>query len=575
MFVVKKLRKNNIPLLILAGLLPAAYVFYLALKAGPISTTDYWGILIRIYTIDGFSTDPADWLTRQNEHLLFIPYLIFALNIILTNGSNIGLTLLGWLFGLIELILLIGLLPPKLRQSGPVTFGLVCGMAALIFTPSAAHGWIRGFSSVHWVGTNMLAVVAIACLGQYIRRDKLGWLFGSGLLGVMATLTHSTALPLWPALCFGLLLYRRWRAAALYALFTAGIYLAYLAGYHTPADHPVPIYSRLFHLVQYMAVYLGGIFFKEPALAMATGFVGMGLSALGFFLWATSRRLELWPWLLIQLYILGNALISAVGRSGYGIKHAMETRYASLPALFWASLIVGVVFYLTQTKRRKWLLGPTFALLLVLIISMYQLGMDRAQKLLHMVSLQPVAILSIRLDAPDEMAVKAAISPISDQFLAALPMLRANGHVPFHREPELPCPSPGQQIDPARLTVSEKVQGRFDFIDVFAQNKARAVGWAYSPQAKISCVVLLDQENRVQGMALPGVRRSDAAEALKLADPYIGWVGYAPDLQPGEKLTAYARLRDDDRWFALAASRSLQEPGQVDEAIYYDIVFGE
>jgi hypothetical protein len=80
---------------VLAILIPASYIFYWILKSGELPTDEYWGIIYHFFSIDGLSTNPLDWLVRANEHLVIIPSTIYAINIIATKGSNLGLSLIG------------------------------------------------------------------------------------------------------------------------------------------------------------------------------------------------------------------------------------------------------------------------------------------------------------------------------------------------------------------------------------------------------------------------------------------------------------------------------------------------
>ena len=90
------------PLLYTAAVaLPAIFALSLALSAGELSRNDYWSIIPRIYSENGFSSDPSNWFARQNEHILLFPSIIYALNIMITRGSNIGLTLVAWFFALL------------------------------------------------------------------------------------------------------------------------------------------------------------------------------------------------------------------------------------------------------------------------------------------------------------------------------------------------------------------------------------------------------------------------------------------------------------------------------------------
>ena len=80
-------------------LIPASYILYLISQAGELSNFDYWWMTWNFYSVDGFSTNPFNWIFRANEHFVLIPAIIYALNIVVTQGSNIGLCLVAgsWL----------------------------------------------------------------------------------------------------------------------------------------------------------------------------------------------------------------------------------------------------------------------------------------------------------------------------------------------------------------------------------------------------------------------------------------------------------------------------------------------
>ncbi|MCU0543092.1 MAG: hypothetical protein MUE44_13120 [Oscillatoriaceae cyanobacterium Prado104] len=144
--------------------IPAAYVLYLILQAGDLSNFDYWWMTWNFYSTDGFSTNPFNWIFRANEHFVLIPAIIYALNIVITQGSNIGLCLVTWFLAWLQCHVSIALLPSNLRRSPLLFILLVLCISIFNFTPAAAHNWMRGFSGVHWVIANLFVICAIFCL---------------------------------------------------------------------------------------------------------------------------------------------------------------------------------------------------------------------------------------------------------------------------------------------------------------------------------------------------------------------------------------------------------------------------
>lgn len=569
---------KKIPLyliLTLAVLLPATFALYLAINSGEISTHDYWGIMMQYLTVDGFSHRPADWLQSQNGHILLIPKVIYAVNIVFTQGSNISLSLIAWLFALLQTALLIQLLPYSI-QDWRVIVVLAFSISAFSFTPSAVHSWTLGFSGVHWIGANLFAIASIASLTYYFRTEQLAWIFGSLLSATAATFTYGTSLALWPALCIGtLLILPRLRLSLIYIGLTIVVYAQYLSRFGAQSDQSIPSYGSISALILYATTYLGAIFTENNALASLIGAIGALLSMLIaghlFFRSTSKARLYLLPWFLIQVYTVENAVITALSRSHLGVEQAMVSRYASLPGLFWVSLIVTVMYYLCQPGSNwSWYkFAPAFAVIGILIMAMYPLGFGRAKEFLHRVSLQPLAILSINLGIPDDVAITHSITISPGQFLTMIPILQAHKHIPFNKQ-NYSCPQFGQIIPQDFLTQTSQgnVGGLFDFMDRFTEDGARVVGWAYSENRDIKCIVLLNEENFIRGIAFSGFYRPDVAETLTITDQMTGWMGYVRVSSNNENLTAYALLSGDNHWFALESSHSLEEPGQVDYLMY-------
>ncbi len=558
--------------------IPGVYALYLAINSGEISRQDYWGIMGGYLTIDGFSHHPADWLQPQNGHPILIPKLIYALNVIFTQGSNISLSLIAWFLALLQAFLLVKLLPPTI-QNRRIIAVLIFSISAFSFTPSADN-WTLGFSGVHWIGANVFAIASIACLTTYCRQENVMWVFGSLVFATAATFTYGTAFVLWPVLCVGaFLILPRWWVIVSYVGGMIFIYINYVPGNEPQLDILMSFSERTNLLILYTLTYLGAIFTTNNIGAPLIGFIGLllGVIIIGhLFLHNTKKlRLDLFPWLLLLAYTVGNAALTALSRSHMGIEQAMRSRYTSITCLFWIGLIVIVIYYL-GTIGAKWSsykFVPTFVVLGILIVAMYGLGAERQKDFRHILRLQQPTMLSVNLGIPDEVAVVHSITQVPGQFFTMIPTLQAHNHIPFHKKSNS-CGLVDQPISQEFLiqTPQNKVRGNFDFLDRFKKYGARAVGWAYSEERDIECIALLNEDNIIRGFAFPGFYRPDIAETLPLADSQTGWMGYARASSSNEELTAYVLLAGDEHWVALAGQHSLEDPGPVNGAVYTAMV---
>ncbi|HWR04153.1 MAG TPA: hypothetical protein VN419_09035 [Humidesulfovibrio sp.] len=135
--------------------------------------------------------------------------------------------------------------------------------------------------------------------------------------------------------------------ASLFALAGALVWAAYFHGYTSPPHHPSPLLAltRPIMLGGYFLAYLGGALAGDRnllPLAMLGGGAGLGLLLL---LLRTERR-QGWrslrqsaPWLAVAAFSLLSALATAVGRSGFGMGQALESRYSTFSTPLWVALV--------------------------------------------------------------------------------------------------------------------------------------------------------------------------------------------------------------------------------------------
>lgn len=392
---------------------------------------DYWWVLANIYSLDGLSPHWDDWLTRNNEHLLLIPSLIYALNLFLSRGSNLGLCLATFGAALIQCLLLIRLLPTAVQcqtaRATPrdrwVTQLLILGVAIFCFTPAAAHNWMRGFSGAIWMTANVFVVAALFCFQQVLRQqfspdravkrtspraqgDDRGepstgqqeapgqsetdttldqphleawsfpdsrWIILSLVWGGLAVLSYSSALALWPVLALAVMVLRfRWPLRLLYPGVAIAVLSLYFLTYQKPAHHPDLASPGSLQTLVYIPRYLGWIFSDRPSIAVFLGTIGIGicLGFAGYWLLTGGQRQQpdWFPWLAIQGYVLGTAAMAAVSRSGFGLEQAQTSRYGSLPALFWLATIVLIVTALQTWGTARWRSRLLLAFLALLLI---------------------------------------------------------------------------------------------------------------------------------------------------------------------------------------------------------------
>ncbi|MDJ0554299.1 MAG: hypothetical protein QNJ68_07665 [Microcoleaceae cyanobacterium MO_207.B10] len=574
MLVKKKSELTFLIIITIAILLPAFYVIFMISKAGELLNFDYWWMIKNIYSIDGFSTNIFNWMFRANEHFVLIPAIIYALNIVVTKGSNIGLCLATFFLASIQGILLIALVPNTLKKYRPTLLLLILFISIFNFTPAAAHNWMRGYSGVHWVIANLFVIASIFCVNKLLEFPENKWLVGSIILGILGCISYSTALGIWPILSAVAILYKLPKKITISYLFLSVLVISiYFLTYTTPSHHPSLSKLNLIDIVAYIPVYLGAIFTHNILVASAIGWVGLLLAGIFLIYWLfLSYPQDCLPWLSIITYTFGTALMAAVSRSGFGAEQAITSRYATLPSLFWLSLIILIFSWCQQQQpnpRKRWyFVTPLVAVLTILIILMYQVGTETYREIAHRATYQPLVALSVQLGIYDTTLIKEKVGNRPAAFLGLIDALKADGLVPFNRDIKKDnfCANLDEKIDSNLLIAKlpENLQGYFDTVTKFSPTTARVNGWVINKvknreninsNSQIKCIAILNQENVVTGFGMSGFPRADVAKLLGAEYELSGWKGYI-QADPNDVLTAYVKLKNRQDWIALTNQHS-------------------
>lgn len=559
-------------------LIPASYILYLISQAGELPNFDYWWMTWNFYSVDGFSTNPFNWIFRANEHFVLIPAIIYALNIVVTQGSNIGLCLVAWFLAWIQCHVLIALLPLNLRRLPLQFILLILCIAIFNFTPAAAHNWMRGSSGVHWIIANLFVICAIFCLKRYATVMGTGtggegtgalrniWVIGSIVFGILGCISYSTPLALWPILCATAIVLRfPRRITYLYFAVSIAVVGIYFLTYKTPGHHPSLTKLNPLKTLEYIPTYLGGIFSENVIVASIIGIIGLIVVTFFAVYWLFSKKVdrpEWLPWLSIQIYTLQTALMAAVSRSGFGVEQATASRYATLPALFWMSTIVLTVLWVRQLQlspriQGSWL-TPLLAITTVAIISMYGVGGENAITIAHRATYQPLVALSLQLGITDISLIKDRVGNRPAAFIGLIDALKAHNLIPFNRDIKKQnfCAPLNTKIDSKLLSApKEGLPGYFDTVTKLAPTAARVVGWVGDPENQVKCIAILDRQNVVKGFAMSGFPRPDLVNLYGPSYQFGAWKGYIQTSPTDTLLTAYVSFKNREGWIALRNSQ--------------------
>lgn len=414
-------------------LLPITFIAWVCATGPEIPHNDYWAWVHHIVAPEGFSSEPSDWTKRATNQLLTGTYLIYALNLVATDGANQSLTLLSWLFAVGVLVLLGLWIHRSLGRSLPLSRWTTVGASWLLFSPLLAMFWIMGFTGVSKLGAVFFSVLAIHFWVTYERSRRTLFLFSCiGAVGLAMGL-FTAGLVLLPLLALAAAPRVRRQDRGLIAFLAALALLTLLwgLGYETglTGDHPAVGRGGVTALLLYPFCFLGSPFTRDIEVGLGLGLLGVAavvvLAAHNLRGADTGRDSQAW-WLLIG-FAAGNAALTALARSPMGLGQAFATRYMVFPVLFWISLGVLVMIHARRPSRRWLALGAVC----LLVVASYLNGWTYYQALRYRGSLEPAARIALQRGLSDPDAIHGVVTPVSWQFDRMVPIFRARHWIPF------------------------------------------------------------------------------------------------------------------------------------------------
>jgi hypothetical protein len=351
----------------LLALLPPIFLIGLVVRyAVQVPFLDQWELVPLLDR--SFSGDLTihDLWAQHNEHRIFFPRLIM-LGLARLTGWNIGYELA---VNIVLAAAIFAVLTVQIRRTArelalPELHRAIPACSLVVFSISQFQNWLWGWQLQMLL--NLLASVAGLLL---LAARPFNWLkfAGSATLGIVATYSFANGLLFWP---IGLLVLlavtsgrkERSRTVALWIVTSVLAAWFYFRHYEKPAAHPslLSIFQDPLEYANYVFDYLGATC-AEYRIGQHTGIVGLalicGYGGAAAFVWAgwRARRIglvngyELLPYLGLSLYSVGGALMTGIGRVGFGRDQALSSRYCTMTVPFWVSLIV-LLFILASRKN--------------------------------------------------------------------------------------------------------------------------------------------------------------------------------------------------------------------------------
>jgi len=529
--------------------------------------SDYWGNISGLITESGVRLDLANLFRHNNEHIVVIPKLIYAANYLATSGSNTGLIIYSLAVGIACTGILLALARETLRDT-PWRLMLCALLFPLVmFSAKLTHSYFLGMSGAIWLTADLFVIAGAAALARAVATESAPWLLVSLFAGVLGVLAYSTAIYLLIVLvifCVAKLLRPKLpgpgsRPLLLGTLAAALLVLGLgLAFRNAPQAEPDFAFD-LPDLVEFVLVYLGNALATWP-LRLVAGIVILAAGAASIWRLAVERRItEALLWVILFFFALFNALMTGIGRLGYGVKIAASSRYQSVTAITLIATIVLVLAALPESaSSRREVLWRNVAFVALLVCAVL-IAIDRSYVANYTArnERKVVAEIAMRQGIEGNQHLKA-VTPAFTQLKRSIPTLRAARHAPFHWQSR--CE---ERLGQHLAAPAGPAAGRLETISAYDMSRGggRALelsGWAERDGVAAECILLADSAGTAIGAGALVSRRHDVEQAAARSLGLVGWKGVA-SVPASSHVCAYALFPSESEPVPLADCQAIPE----------------
>lgn len=365
---------------LVAGAVPLVWIATLVTRLGVnVPFWDEWAFIPDLRKSAAGRFGLADLWAQHNEHRLFFPRLVFIVLAHFTHWNQRSEMAVSVVLAAGIVIVMVALLHRTLAPAHRGLFLLASVAAAwFVFSPLQYQNWLWGWQ-LQWYLSDLAALSAIALLTGWPAggRQWVGVVCAIGA-AVVASYSLASGLLVWLA-CLVVFLARRDLRRYLPAwVLAAGVTIgAYLVGYHKPPQTP-PITDVLHHpgaFTAYVLRYLGAPLFGNNGFSAYVG-AAMVLAFVATALLLSRRRPQAFgvavPWVGLGLFAVLAAVLTGVGRVGFGVGQAEASRYVTTSTLFLVAVVALILLTLeplTSPRRGRLPLAVAVAVLGVVLVA--------------------------------------------------------------------------------------------------------------------------------------------------------------------------------------------------------------
>jgi hypothetical protein len=296
----------------------------------------------------------SDFFAFHNEHRIFFPRLLIFSLAKLTNWNVRAEVALIWVLASLCALNVWRLARVTGFGTAPSRWWLLLSANLLLFTPMQWENVLWGFQVGFFLPLAAMTALPWAACGP----SRLGNFAFTMMLSLISTFSIASGFCSW-LLCAPLLLFLGEKGKARDEIIAWAIWITvalasvaiYFHGYKAPLLHPnqLEVLQEPVPACQFILAYLGNPFcygtqLGAPVVAPVTGAILLGaLAAAAIYVWRWRRDRALvaqtLPWMALSSITLCNGVLTMVGRLGYGISGALQSRYISFSVLLPIALL--------------------------------------------------------------------------------------------------------------------------------------------------------------------------------------------------------------------------------------------
>jgi hypothetical protein len=502
-----------------------------------------------------------DWLWRQqNQHRLVLPKLLLLADLRWFHATQVFLLVCIFTIQLLHLALLCWSLRALGGWKGAL-WRTGAGLAAFcLFCPSQWENFTWGFQTC-FVLPCLFATLSFIGLAQYWKSGYEAtphrpWMYlaVSILAAVGASYSLSNGNLVWPLLVIAAVVLRLpLKATVSYVIAGAASTALYLNNYTVYPGTTSALHAPL-EVLKYMAVYFGSSWLPAGIRAAEViGLIGLTIAVLLLLMLPSlirERRPLMVQLILMVMFCLGTALITALGRLSFGLQQAFSWRYQSVALLFWGCLgLIGLGHLVAERKSAEnSLLALQGAVLVIVTVAAFLA--PRPISIARLLGFQVnAAAMALVTDVPDLEQIHW--DDAHPEYVRSLvPYMRSNQLAVFHgRLPSLL----GKSLQSAfTIAASDECRGEVRAVHFIPHAIPRAVqitGWAWDNKGQEAPSTIVTATNGViNGVGVVGGWEA----AIRQAHPeintnYAGFLGYVTNVEPTDEIRVYAITTNDSR----------------------------